>query len=340
MKKTLILRFSSLGDVVMTVPIIRCLCERYPNDQFVVVSRKKFKPLFEEYQNLTFFHVDFENRHKGLFGIFRLFKDLKRVKPNKVADLHNVLRTKIISFLFQLCFFNVKTLDKMRSERKKLTRSKNKVFKPLTPIHFKYQEVFNKLGYQIDLIKDHKFPIPKAFNSNEFFYNKQKVGIAPFAKHNGKVYPLDLMQKIIAYLSQNNQVFLFGFGDELKILEKWESSYKNVECPSTNLNFSEEIQLISNLDLMISMDSANGHIASIYNVPVITIWGLTHPYTGFSTFNSVKENQFTVDRTKFPLIPTSIYGNKKINGYEESMRSIDLNGIIYRANQILNQTSS
>ena len=228
----------------------------------------------------------------------------------------------------------------MRSERKKLTRSKNKVFKPLTPIYFKYQEVFNKLGYQIDLIKDHKFPTPKALNSNEFFYNKQKVGIAPFAKHNGKVYPLDLMQKIIAYLSQNNQVFLFGFGDELKILEKWESSYKNVECPSTNLNFSEEIQLISNLDLMISMDSANGHIASIYNVPVITIWGLTHPYTGFSTFNSVKENQFTVDRTKFPLIPTSIYGNKKINGYEESMRSIDLNGIIYRANQILNQTSS
>ena len=79
MKKTLILRFSSLGDVVMTVPIIRCLCQRYPNDQFVVVSRKKFKQLFEEYQNLTFFHVDFEKRHKGFFGIFRLFKDLKRV---------------------------------------------------------------------------------------------------------------------------------------------------------------------------------------------------------------------------------------------------------------------
>ena len=168
MKKTLILRFSSLGDVVMTVPVIRCLCQRYPNDQFVVVSRKKFKPLFEEYQNLTFFHVDFENRHKGFFGIFRLFKDLKRVKPNKVADLHNVLRTKIISFLFQLCFFNVKTLDKMRSERKKLTRSKNKVFKPLTPIHFKYQEVFNKLGYQIYLVKYHTFPTHKALNTNEF----------------------------------------------------------------------------------------------------------------------------------------------------------------------------
>ena len=93
----------------------------------------------------------------------------------------------------------------MRTENR-LTRSKNKVFKPLTPIHFKYQEVFNKLGFQIDLSKDH-ISNPKTLNNFEITNNNPKVGIAPFAKHIGKVYPLDLMQKIIAYLSQNNQVF-------------------------------------------------------------------------------------------------------------------------------------
>lgn len=340
MKKTLILRFSSLGDVAMIVPVIRCLCKKYPNQEFIMVSRKKFKPLFKEHQNLSFFQVDFDNRHKGFIGVFKLFKDLKKIKPNRVADLHNVLRTRILTLLFKLCFYNVKCLDKMRIEKNRLTRSKNKVFKPLTPVHFKYQEVFNKLGFQIDLSKDHTYPIPKNLNNFEITNNNPKVGIAPFAKHIGKVYPLDLMQKIIAYLSQNNQVFLFGFGDELKILEKWKSSYKNVHCPSSNSNFKQEIELISNLDLMISMDSANGHIASIYNVPVITIWGLTHPFTGFSTFNSAEENQFTVDRIKFPLIPTSIYGNKKIKGYSDAMRSIDLNGLLFRADQILNQTSS
>jgi len=340
MKKTLILRFSSLGDVAMIVPVIRCLCNKYPNEEFIIVTREKFKPLFEEHQNLSFFQVDFDNRHKGFLGVFKLFKDLKMIKPNKVADLHYVLRTRILTLLFKLCFYNVKRLDKMRKEKNRLTRSKNKVFKPLTPIHFKYQEVFNKLGYQIDLSKDHTYPMPKTLNNFEIINNNPKVGIAPFAKHIGKVYPLDLMQKIIAYLSQKNQVFLFGFGDELKILEKWKSSYKNVDCPSSNLNFRQEIELISNLDLMISMDSANGHIASIYNVPVITIWGLTHPFTGFSTFNSTEKNQFTVDRTKFPLIPTSIYGNKKIKGYEDVMRSIDINGLLFRADQILNQTSS
>lgn len=340
MKKTLILRFSSLGDVAMTVPVIRCLCKKYPDEEFIIVSRKKFKPLFEEYQNLSFFQVDFENRHKGFLGVFNLFKDLKKIKPNKVADLHHVLRTRILTILFRLYFYNVKCLDKMRAEKNKLTRSKNKVFKPLTPIYFKYQEVFNKLGYQIDLSKDHIYPIPKTLNHLEITNNNPKVGIAPFAKHIGKVYPLDLMQKIIAYLSQNNQVFLFGFGDELKILEKWSKAYQNVQCPSKSKSFSKELQIISNLDLMISMDSANGHIASIYNVPVITIWGLTHPFTGFSTFDSIDENQFTVDRTQFPLIPTSIYGNKKIKGYEDAMRSIDLNGLLYRADQILSQTSS
>jgi ADP-heptose:LPS heptosyltransferase len=340
MKKTLILRFSSLGDVAMIVPVIRCLCKKYPNQEFIMVSRKKFKPLFKEHQNLSFFQVDFDNRHKGFIGVFKLFKDLKKIKPNRVADLHHVLRTRILTLLFKLCFYNVKCLDKMRIEKNRLTRSKNKVFKPLTPVHFKYQEVFNKLGFQIDLSKDHTYPIPKNLNNFEITNNNPKVGIAPFAKHIGKVYPLDLMQKIIAYLSQNNQVFLFGFGDELKILEKWKSSYKNVHCPSSNSNFKQEIELISNLDLMISMDSANGHIASIYNVPVITIWGLTHPFTGFSTFNSAEENQFTVDRIKFPLIPTSIYGNKKIKGYSDAMRSIDLNGLLFRADQILNQTSS
>lgn len=152
MKKTLILRFSSLGDVAMIVPVIRCLCKKYPNEEFIIVSREKFKPLFEENQNLSFFRVDFDNRHKGFLGVFKLFKDLKKIKPNKVADLHHVLRTRILVLLFKLCFYNVKRLDKMRTEKNRLTRSKNKVFKPLTPIHFKYQEVFNKLGYQIDQI--------------------------------------------------------------------------------------------------------------------------------------------------------------------------------------------
>ena len=116
---------------------------------------------------------------------------------------------------------------------------------------------------------------------------------------------------------------------------RWSGVFKNVYSCDFLKGFENEISLISNLDLMISMDSANGHIASIYNVPVITIWGLTHPYAGFTTFNSELENQFCVDREKFPLIPNSIYGNKTIKGYENAMRSISIEEILGRVNKII-----
>ena len=84
------------------------------------------------------------------------------------------------------------------------------------------------------------------------------------------------------------------------------------------------------------MDSANGHIAAIYNVPVITLWGLTHPYSGFVTFNSDSANQLCVNREKYPLVPNSIYGNKELKGYEDAMRSISYNDVLARTEIILN----
>ena len=337
--KTLILRFSSMGDVVMIIPIIRCLEKKYPENKFIFVTRPKFSPFFKEFKNIEIFELDLKNRHKGFFGLFQLFSDLRKLKPKRIADLHSVLRSNIISFLFRIFLIKISVIDKKRKERKALVRKEKKIFKPLTPVHYLYQEVFNKLGFSIDLTKDHVFPASKVFNLNTVSFDIESaklVGIAPFAKHAAKMYPLDLMQKIVSYVQEKHTVFLFGFGKlELETINRWSSAFKNVySCDSLN-GFENEISLISNLDLMISMDSANGHIASVYGVPVITIWGLTHPYTGFTTFNSDLENQLCVDREKYPLIPNSIYGNKMINGYENAMRSINFQDILARANQIL-----
>ena len=337
--KTLILRFSSMGDVVMTIPIIRCLQKKYPENKFIFVTRPKFTPFFKEFNNVETFEIDLKKRHKGFLGLFRLFSDLRKINPKRIADLHSVLRTKIVTFLFRIFFVKVSVIDKKRKERKALIREKNKIFKPLTPIHFLYQEVFNKLGFSIDLTKDHVYPPSKVFNldTNSIdIVSGKLVGIAPFAKHTAKMYPLDLMQKIVSYIQEKHNVFLFGFGKlEMETINRWSGVFKNVySCDFLN-GFENEISLISNLDLMISMDSANGHIASIYNVPVITLWGLTHPYAGFTTFNSELENQFCVDREKFPLIPNSIYGNKTIKGYENAMRSISIEEILGRVNKII-----
>jgi ADP-heptose:LPS heptosyltransferase len=73
---------------------------------------------------------------------------------------------------------------------------------------------------------------------------------------------------------------------------------------------------------MLSMDSGNAHIAAMLGVKVISLWGATHPYAGFVPFNQPLENSLVPDRTIYPLLPTSVYGNKEVEGYQDVMRTI------------------
>jgi ADP-heptose:LPS heptosyltransferase len=69
------------------------------------------------------------------------------------------------------------------------------------------------------------------------------------------------------------------------------------------------------------MDSGNGHLAAMYGVPTVSLWGVTHPYAGFAPFKQ-ESNCLLSDRTQYPAIPTSIYGNKVPEGYEDVMRTV------------------
>lgn len=152
-----------------------------------------------------------------------------------------------------------------------------------------------------------------------------KIGIAPFAQYESKVYPLDLMREVIDGLAEksNYKIFLFGGGkEEITQLNQLKNKHENVIVVAGKLKFNQELDLISNLDIMLSMDSGNAHIAAMLGIKVITLWGATHPYAGFQPFNQPDEFSITSDREKYPLLPTSVYGNKKIEGYEDAMRSI------------------
>ena len=263
-----------------------------------------------------------------------------------IADLHNVLRTKVLNLLFKLSFKKVQSIDKGRADRKKLTRKKNKIFKPLTPIQYKYCDVFRRLGFPVDLV-NHEYPVkPYLDNHSEeqkllsLCQNKQIIGVAPFASYKGKSYPLDLMQNVIAYLQINYNVYLFGGGDnELKQIEIWDKAYENVYDVSKRFSLSQQINIINYIDLMISMDSANGHLAANCGIPVLTIWGMTHPFCGFTPFDQSTENSIMIDRNLYPSIPTSVFGNKIPKGYESAFRSIKPKEIIEKALKILDDTT-
>ena len=104
---------------------------------------------------------------------------------------------------------------------------------------------------------------------------------------------------------------------------------KNVVIVAGQLRFQQELQLISNLDVMLSMDSGNAHIAAMLGVKVITLWGATHPFAGFLPFNQPSESALVSDRNLFPKLPTSVYGNKMVEGYENAMRTILVEKVVF-----------
>ncbi len=126
MKHVLIIRLSAMGDVAMTVPVIRALLQQHSNIKITIVSRPFFKPFFDDIDGVDFFGVDLKNRHKGFFGIYRIYKDLKKLKIDFVADFHNVLRSKILRSYFKITGASTAFTDKGRSEKKALIRLEKK----------------------------------------------------------------------------------------------------------------------------------------------------------------------------------------------------------------------
>ncbi len=334
-----------MGDVAMTVPVLRALVLQYPEVKITLVSRPFFQPFFEGIPNVNFFGVDLNQRHKGFVGLLRLFFDLRKLEVDLVADLHNVLRSKIVRTLFALSGKKVAATDKGRAEKKALTSLTNKVFAPVKSMSERHVDTFKQLGFSIDVTHP-KFP-EKAILTEEALKQlgvtsdiskSNAIGIAPFAQYESKVYPQDLMQQVIDALAENknNHLFLFGGGaTEIQKLKALQNKHDNVFVVAGKVSFEAELQLISNLDVMLSMDSGNAHIAAMLGVKVITLWGATHPYAGFKPFNQPDDFCLTSDRAQFPLLPTSIYGNKKVEGYDEIMRTILPSQVIEKINSNL-----
>jgi ADP-heptose:LPS heptosyltransferase len=310
-----------MGDVAMIVPVIRVFVEQYPEVKITVVSRPFFKPFFDTIPEVNFLAIDLDKKHKGFFGLFRLFHELKESGVDALADLHNVIRTKVLTFFFKLYNVKVATVDKDRAEKKALTRANNKIFRPLPSMVLQHSQVFRRLGFPLQT-QDPTFPKLGAFTTAK---TQKWIGIAPFAQYDSKVYPLDLMQIVINDLAQNqnNKIFLFGGGvKETARLDEMTGKKANVINVAGKANLPQEMKIISNLDVMLSMDSGNAHIAAMLGTNVVTLWGATHPYAGFMPYNQPLENCLISDREKYPLLPTSVYGNKIVEGYQDAMRTI------------------
>ncbi len=316
MKRLLVFRFSAMGDVAMTVPVLYSLARQYPELQITIVSRGAFQPFFENLPaNVSFIAADLYGKHKGIGGLYRLFQELHKMKFDAVADLHAVLRTFFLRFCFRLTGIPVEHINKGRKAKKKLTRQKNKIRKPLPTTFERYANVFQKLGLTVSsqfttLFETQKADLSLFLPCTGEKNNQHWIGIAPFAKHAGKMYPLDKMEEVVEQLSQqeNTHLFLFGGGkQEIETLREWEKRHKNTTTVAGKLKLDGELALLSQLDVIISMDSANMHMASLTHTPVISIWGATHFWGGFLGWKQSPDN---IIQTDLSCRPCSIFGHK------------------------------
>lgn len=313
--KILIFRFSALGDVAMTIPVIASLIHDYPEKEIVMVSRPFAKELLAPFSQITFVTLDAKNKHKGFIGLWRLFRELQNLGPYEyIADLHDVLRTKILRAFFQITGTRCYKIDKGRQEKKRLVRKNDKQLKPLKPTFERYRDVFIAAGenFTLEAFDGQKQYIPSAFEAPHAAFNQpgHHIGVAPFAGHHWKTWPEEKMRQLIAVLAaEGHQVFLFGGrGKEQQTLESWASGMEQVHSLAGRLSISDELKAISLLNVMVSMDSANMHLARLVNTPVVSLWGATHPYAGFYGWQQPIE---WAVQTDLPCRPCSVFGNKK-----------------------------
>ncbi len=311
--KLVVLRFSAMGDVAMVASVLKELSIHFPHLRLIMVTRKAFAPFFEGIPGLTFHAFEPKTKHRGLLGLYRLYQELRAYQPTGIADLHDHLRTRIVSLFFRLDERKIVRIDKGRSEKRRLTRTRHKILLPLKPTVERYASVFRELGYPFQL----KHQLQQTFHSPPESFEricmpgKKRIAIAPFAQHPAKVYAPQGMEKVMSGLKESDyQLFIFGGGEaEKQQAAKWEEGFSNVTSLIGRYTLSEELAILSTLDAMISMDSSGMHMASLVGLRVISIWGPTHPYAGFLGYGQSLDDCIQAD---CPGRPNSVYGNKML----------------------------
>ena len=283
----------------MTIPVLEQLLAQHTQVELLIISRVEYKALFSSLSRTTFLGFDLEDEYKSTASLYKIAQKIKKYNPTHLADLHNVLRTQLIRKFFVFTNIKIAVLDKGRKEKKQLTVDTNKNLFPLKTMFQRYADVLEQLGFSVEL--------QPSIQSKK---QENKIGFAPFAKYKEKMLPIEKSKNIVAELAKaGKEIYLFGGGKhEENILKDWENLHQNIHSVAGKFTLEEELNFIKNLDVMIAMDSANMHLASMQKVRVISIWGATHPFLGFLGFGQKLE-----DCVYFPIDcqPCSVFGNKK-----------------------------
>jgi len=309
-----------MGDVALMVPVICSVVNAHPNVEITVVTRPRFAPFFYDIAQVKVFPADVDHTYNGIFGIRELFRALiRKASYDLVIDLHDHLRSIMLRSLFRLFSTEVIVFEKGRKEKKAFSRRKNKITRALPHTIERYQAAFSRAGLAFDLLPPPYFLLNENLRAaiREWLdklglqKNEAWIGVAPFAMHATKIWPLENYASLLENILRKTRArfFLFGGGEkEIKYFENLQRKFPGA-CVITagQLKIRQEIALMKHLDLMVCVDSANMHLAALTGVPVLSIWGGTHPDVGFAPYGN-DAGLIQITRDELPCRPCSVYG--------------------------------
>jgi len=324
----LVIRFSSLGDVILAAPVFENIRTNYPGSFIYFLTKKRYRDVFQE--------DPFVDRVAALedFSFPLLLKFIHSIKPSAIFDLHNSLRSNLLDFL---SFTKAYKAKKYRRERKKILSGK-KIEIP--PVRERYVEPLARAGLKIHTT------IPKIYLSKTEIENGKKIllnlgipensqviSVAPLSKWKNKEW--SHFPEFFEIAAKPGRFFLI-LGDDFKRAEKFlpEKSYirsfiKNV---SGTLSLRDVFSLLYHSDLLISMDSGIYHAGEAIGVPTIVFFGPTVPAFGFAP---VKARILEVD---IPCRPCHLHGgNFCKRGDHACLDSISPDEVLDAVEEMLNR---
>jgi len=326
--RILVIRFSAMGDVALVAPVLQSVLAANENLEITMLSRPFFAPFFEGIERLVYRPADVDRAYKGVAGLHRLYGELKSQQFDVIVDLHDHLRSRVLCTFFRASGGRIVRFDKGRKEKKALIKQ-GPGNAPLIHTTERYLQAFERVGIKVYRpLKPLSMPVKESPRVSELLADigsgARLIGIAPFAKHPEKVWPVERMIETMELVGANHPesyFFLFGGGGgEVEKLKKIKAKIPTSRLVAGLLELREELMLIARLDVMVSMDSANMHMAALVGTKVISIWGPTHPHAGFGPlFNE----DLMIQSSKVGR-PYTIYGKSKNSKiFSRSVESMD-----------------
>lgn len=321
-KKFLIIRFSSIGDIVLTTPVIRCIKKQVPNVEVHYLTKFSFRSIVQSNPYVDKVHVLDEN-------LEQIIDQLKQENFDYIIDLHYNLRTLKVKRALK----NVKafSFNKLNVQKWLLTALKINVM-PQVHIVDRYMDTVKSLGvindnYGLDYFIPEKDVVPQ--HDIPAAHSLGYIAIVIGAALNTKKLPIDKLQQLCS--SINHPIILLG-GPEDKVNGESIASVDPVKiynsCGKFNLN--ESADLVRRSKLVITHDTGLMHIAAAFKKKIISIWGNTVPAFGMGPYYGLATQLHDVMEVKgLSCRPCSKIGyNKCPRGHFKCMNNQDIEQVV------------